>query len=425
MKNYFAGTKGILDNLERAKRYLKIGYPQHCVDHSTCTSHCISFDLSNTTDPNLCKERQCGFENHNSFCDQCSNLYSTIDQIIDLVKESQLKNKDDLLYDTSNAKNNILKWTFHIICHVQQNKAKTNVFDLLSETTGLWIRDYCQKVLPIEFRESQSSYFGKKGMTLHCDVFLLKENGTVKKHTYFTTAYRSDQDIKDSLSLRDYVVKEFSKDFPDVKELYCKSDNAGCYHGNPYPESIYKICKQNSITLKRLDYNEPQKGKDQCDRDSALARNALRRYVDEGNDVASAEDIYKALLASPITNAKVSEVQFDKSLFGVNGDSIQKISYYHSFEFTEAGIKVWRYYGIGAGILVPYSIKWSFTSGLRIIKPFKDCLQISSRHSQNKPRASRQLCSLLFCEEGGCTETFKSLAELKSINYWVFTHSLK
>ena len=31
-------------------------------------------------------------------------------------------------------------------------------------------------------------------------------------------------------------------------------------------ESIYKICNQNSITLKRLDYNEPQKGRDQCDR---------------------------------------------------------------------------------------------------------------------------------------------------------------
>ena len=94
-------------------------------------------------------------------------------------------------------------------------------------------------------------------------------------------------------------------------------------------------------------------------------------------------------------------------------ETVFKISYYHSFEFTEAGIKVWRYYGIGAGILVPYSIKWSFTSGLRIIKPFKDCLQISRRHSQNKPRASRQLCSLLFCEEGGCTKTFESLAELE------------
>ena len=91
-------------------------------------------------------------------------------------------------------------------------------------------------------------------MTLHFDVFLLKENGTFKKHTYFTTVYKSDQDIKDSLSLGNYNVKELSKGFPDAKELYCKSNNAGCYHGNTYPESIYKVCKQNSIILKRLDY---------------------------------------------------------------------------------------------------------------------------------------------------------------------------
>ena len=46
-------------------------------------------------------------------------------------------------------------------------------------------------------------------MPLHIDEFLLKGNGTVKKLTYFTTVYRSDQDIKDSLSLGDYAVKEF------------------------------------------------------------------------------------------------------------------------------------------------------------------------------------------------------------------------
>ena len=136
--------------------------PHHCVDHSSCASHCISFALLNKTDPNLCKKRKYGFENHDSFCDQYSNFYSTIDYITDLVKKSHLKNKDDLLYDTSNAKNNILKWTFHVTCHLQPNKTKSNVFDLLSETTGPWITDYCQKVLPIEFRESQSSEIGKK-----------------------------------------------------------------------------------------------------------------------------------------------------------------------------------------------------------------------------------------------------------------------
>ena len=75
-------------------------------------------------------------------------------------------------------------------------------------------------------------------------------------------------------------------------------------------------------------------------------------------------------------------------------------------------MKVWRYYGIGAGILVPYSIKWSSSSSLMIIKPFKDCLQISSRPSQNKPRASWQLFHY-FCKEEGCTKTFESLPELE------------
>ena len=77
--------------------------------------------------------------------------------------------------------------------------------------------------------------------------------------------------------------------------MYYKSDNAGWYHGNPYTESIYKTTK--------FHYIEPQKDKDQCGRGSTLARNALRRYIDDGN-VTKAEDIFKALLASTMNNAK-------------------------------------------------------------------------------------------------------------------------
>ena len=77
---------------------------------------------------------------------------------------------------------------------------------------------------------------------------------------------------------------------------------------------------------------------------SGIFRNKafLKKYIDEGNDVASAEDIFKALATPPTINAKVSKVQFDESLYKENGDSIQKIYYYYSFEFLEAGVKVWR-----------------------------------------------------------------------------------
>ena len=65
-----------------------------------------------------------------------------------------------------------------------------------------------------------------------------------------------------------------------MKEMFNRCDNASSHHRNFYGESLYKICKTNGIALRRLDYNEPQKGKDQCDRDSAVARNVLRCFVD-------------------------------------------------------------------------------------------------------------------------------------------------
>ena len=225
---YMGRQKRLLDKLEQAKRYLKIGFPQHCSEHSSCPSHCITFALSDQNDPNLCKDRHFAIEGHSSNCNDCSNLCATIDEIIDTLVESEFKNKDDILYDANAAKENIMRWTQHIIRHVQQNKAKIDAIELLSDTTGLWIRDYCQKVLPLPFRESQSSYFGKKGMTVHVDVFLTKSANGIKKKTYFSTAYRSDQDVKDSLSLADHVIKQFTLDFPDIQELFAKCDNAGC-----------------------------------------------------------------------------------------------------------------------------------------------------------------------------------------------------
>ena len=76
---------------------------------------------------------------------------------------------------------------------------------------------------------------------------------------------------------------------------------------------LYHISKQSGFFLKRLDYNEPQKGKDQCYRDSAPARNALRTYVEEGNNIMNAGDIVNALSQASIKNASVSEVPFDKN----------------------------------------------------------------------------------------------------------------
>ena len=169
----------------------------------------------------------------------------------------------------------------------------------------------------------------------------------IEKSTYFTTAYRFDQDVKDTLSLGKHVIKAFKSDHPAVVEVYSKCDNASSYHGNFYPESLYHFCKQNGIILRQLDYNEPQKGKDQCDRESAVARSMMGCFVDEGNYILTAEDIYKALVNSKMKNTIVFAVSFQKNECEVDGDKIVNISNYHSIEFIREGMRLWQYYGIG------------------------------------------------------------------------------
>ena len=66
LKKHFKSNKRLSDSLEKGKRYIKIGYPQHCTDHNPCASHCISYALSDKLNHNLTKEVLCRVEEHDS-----------------------------------------------------------------------------------------------------------------------------------------------------------------------------------------------------------------------------------------------------------------------------------------------------------------------------------------------------------------------
>ena len=104
-------------------------------------------------------------------------------------------------------------------------------------------------------------------MPLHVDIiFFLDSNGDLQKNVYFTTVYRCDQGLIESLSIANLHLDKLHKDLPRVKDIYAESDNAGSYHGNSHAKALYVMCKGKRFTLKQYDYNEPSCGKDQCDR---------------------------------------------------------------------------------------------------------------------------------------------------------------
>ena len=106
-----------------------------------------------------------------------------------------------------------------------------------------------------------------------------------------------------------------------------KSDNAGCYHGNFSAESIYNLCKKKGIRLLRYDFNEPCCGKDQCDRESAAAKNIIRSYVDAGNDLLNAEHLHESLhYGLGMKSSKVAVAQLNNAEMTITGTKITKIA---------------------------------------------------------------------------------------------------
>ena len=123
----------------------------------------------------------------------------------------------------------------------------------------------------------------------------------------YILVYRWGQGIIDSIA--NLLLDKLHEDLPRVKDLYGKFDNVRSFHGNSYV-----MCKDKGFTLKWWDYNEPCRGKDQCDRETAGMKSLMRSYIDAGNNILTAKDVFKALHhGKGIQNAKVACISIDTS----------------------------------------------------------------------------------------------------------------
>ena len=69
---------------------------------------------------------------------------------------------------------------------------------------------------------------------------------------------------------------------PGVKELFLRSDNAGCYHNTALLSSAAVIIARQGLALKDYSFSEANSGKDVCDRKIAPLKAHIERYIDEG-----------------------------------------------------------------------------------------------------------------------------------------------
>jgi hypothetical protein len=239
------------------------------------------------------------------------------------------------------------------------------------------------KFLPVKSREPQSEFFGKRGISWHITVVMKNdasvgnENNTVdedsdvlddsqqiseQEMTDLSEEINDDTNVIDKKEKYSFKYKVFVHVFdqctqdsetvvailsdvlcrikdtdPQIKNAFIRSDNAGCYHSANALVSAKQISEKTGISIRRVDFCDPQGGKGPCDRYAAVIKSNVRRYLNENHNVTD--------------DCRIENVEFKKS----NKCTIKQITNYYNFEYQSKGLLVHRSWSIGSGLLIPWS----------------------------------------------------------------------
>ena len=128
--------------------------------------------------------------------------------------------RDENLFVTQNAVEAILSWKAHQIRVVHQDECRLQVIEKLSENTALIVQDFAMKLLPAEYREAQSDFFDKRGISWHISVCTRKKNDKLESQTLVHILESGLQDSTAVVSVMEHVLKSLKEQHPEMTDVY-------------------------------------------------------------------------------------------------------------------------------------------------------------------------------------------------------------
>ena len=84
--------------------------------------------------------------------------------------------KKDLAFDIKQSSDRVLQ--AHVLRAINQERAKSKILDSLEKHQYLIVVGWAMKWLPKRFRETQSEWFGKKGISWHVSACITRTENT-------------------------------------------------------------------------------------------------------------------------------------------------------------------------------------------------------------------------------------------------------
>ena len=264
---------------------------------SRVVSHCSVFALSDSSDSAL---RQKCEHNHDELCDQCESLHSTLKDISTVVDRASFtteEEKDEALFLANTATLAIQSWKCHLLRSTHQDQARLDVIDSLNPETVFVVNDWAMKFMPQRYRESQTDWFGKRGISWHISVVYRQRKGVLQWQAFIHVVQSCIQGSSAVTAIMQHVLTTLKQEHPEINQAYFRQDNAGCYHSSRTLLMCREISDSTGVKVIRVDFTDPQGREGAADRLAATCKSHIRAFINEGHDVCTANDLRNALLS--------------------------------------------------------------------------------------------------------------------------------
>ncbi|KAK3722361.1 hypothetical protein QZH41_003618 [Actinostola sp. cb2023] len=408
-------------DLKDGKHYLKTDYKVHIAEESEVGDHCSTYALNDSKDAEL--QTIC-LHKHDHFCERCEVLKNALSKLENILMTAEVPNdeRDDMLYTYQQATQAVHAWKAHQLRSIRQDMCRTDVLDnCLDGNSVLITQDWAMKLLPLMYRETQSDWFAKRGLSWHISVAVVKLRDVIQQQAFIHIAENCSQDSLAVIRILEHNLRTLKQEHPELSQAYLRQDNAGCYHSASTLTSCQQMKELTGISVARADFSDPQGGKGPCDRKAAVVKAHVRRYVNEGHDVKTANDFKEAILShGGIKGVRVAVVNASPSPRTVDCSKWDGISLLNNFTYSKEGIITWRAYNVGKGKLVTgdnlqapdfshCQFKTQFSPG-----DFVDITSTRKSGKQSKPVQKEESHpqqivdnALFTCPNSGCTNEYQ------------------
>ena len=133
------------------------------------------------------------------------------------------------------------------------------------------------KFTPHLYRESQSDWFGKRGISWHISVVYRRSPGQLQWQAFIHIIQSCIQDSRAIVIIMKHILETLKNvEHPEINKAYFHQGNAGCYHSATTILSCPTIERATGLKIQDIDFSDPQGSKGAADRLAATAKSHIR-----------------------------------------------------------------------------------------------------------------------------------------------------